>query len=324
MRLVSSLGVSVMNEDKAIAQLEPLGIESALNSDKGAASTPDALRRSQDSDNARKQNLDTYCSQADDNRVQVLPPVMTIAEARQCIEAIKSCVISIRALVLELEERRGWEALGYLSITACLVGEFPGESKTKLIRTLEAGRIERHQQVPIGTYLESQLRPLNKLAPDQWKPALAKAHELAGNDKLKAKYMAQAVAELIEPKPSEIKPVTPPVLPYKPGDIVLIDCTRTVREPYAQYNNCWGVVLEVLAHGANITLMGERWNINWNDIKEIDWVDETLKSVAERIVILLQRNDLDEMERKILEGYHRRQWFTDWQLQLLKTIEKLR
>lgn len=313
-----------MIEAQAIAQLEPLGIEKAISSNESAVPNLDALRPSPDYSNALEEHLNAYCSQAGASGVQVLPPLMTKAEAWQCINAIKSCVISIRSLVLELEERRGWEALGYASMTACLVGEFPGESKTKLIRALEAGRIERHQQVPIGTYLESQLRPLNKLAPDQWKPALAKAHELAGNDKLKAKYMAQAVAELIEPKPSEIKPVTPPVLPYKPGDIVLIDCTRTVREPYAQYNNCWGVVLEVLAHGAIITLMGERWNINWNDIKEIDWVNETLKSVAERIVILLQRNDLDEMERKILEGYHRRQWFTDWQLQLLKTIEKLR
>lgn len=64
-------------------------------------------------------------------------------------------LVTPRILVLELEERHGWEALGYRSMTACLIEEFPQESKTKLIRTLEAGRIERHlQQVPIGTYLE--------------------------------------------------------------------------------------------------------------------------------------------------------------------------
>lgn len=309
-----------MRLHKAIAQLEPEGTQEAISSDRRAFNH-NTSRRSQDG-NALQDNLKVD-SPADASRVQVLPPLMTKVEAWQCIDAIKSCVISIRALVLELEERRGWEALGYTSITACLISEFPGESKSKLIRALEAGRIERHQQVPIGTYLESQLRPLNKLAPEQWQPALAKAHELAGNDKLKAKYIAQAVGELTR-KRAEIKPVTPPVLPYKAGDIVLIKCTRAVREPYAQYNNCWGIVLEVLSHGAIVALMGQKWSINWNDIKEVDLVDETLKSIAARVIDLLQRDDLDEMEREILKGYHRRQWFTNWQLQLLKTIEQLR
>jgi len=251
-------------------------------------------------------------------------PVMTEAEARQCIEAIKGYVVSIRALLLELEERQGWKALGYSSMSACLVGEFPGESKTKLIRALEAGRIERHQQVPIGTYLESQLRPLFKFSSQQWQPILAKAHQLAGEQRLTASHVAQAAREFQPVQLSQIKPVAPPVLPYQVGDIVWLECARAVQEPYARYNNCWGVVADVLSHGCIVQLMGQQWNIHWNDLKEIDLVDQTLKQVAARVVTLLERHDLDEMEREILERYHRRQWFTPWQLQLLQTIEDLR
>lgn len=37
----------------------------------------------------------------------------------------------------------------------------------------------------------------------------------------------------------------------------------------------------------------------------MDGVDETLKVVALRVTALLQRQDLDKMEREILERYHR-------------------
>lgn len=70
--------------------------------------------------------------------------------------------------------------------------------------------------------------------------------------------------------------------------------------------------------------MGQEWNIHWNDLKELDWVDETLKLVAPRVTNLLQRQDLDPMEREILERYHHLQWFTPWQMQLLQSIEQLR
>jgi hypothetical protein len=67
--------------------------------------------------------------------------------------------------------------------------------------------------------------------------------------------------------------------------------------------------------------MGQQWNIHWNDLKAIDLVDETLKLLAVRVVTLLARNDIDEMEREILERYHKRQWFTFWQSKLLQIIE---
>lgn len=99
---------------------------------------------------------------------------------------------------------------------------------------------------------------------------------------------------------------------------------RTVSEPYAKYNGCWEQIKEVLTHGCIVWLIGQKRNTHWNDLKEMDWMEETLKLVAPRVTALLQREDLDKMEREILECYHRQQWFTPRQMQLLQTIEQLR
>lgn len=49
---------------------------------------------------------------------------MTAFEARQCIEEIKGHLNSIRVLLLNLDERQGWEALGYQFICQCMLAEF--------------------------------------------------------------------------------------------------------------------------------------------------------------------------------------------------------
>ena len=94
--------------------------------------------------------------------VEVLPQVMTEAEARQCIAAIKGDVVSIRTRLVDLEERRGFEALGYPNISACMEAEFK-QSRPTLVKELKAGRIEKiFLDVPIGTFLESHFRQIVK------------------------------------------------------------------------------------------------------------------------------------------------------------------
>lgn len=147
--------------------------------------------------------------------------VMIEAQARTCVEAIREHAVSLRRLLVELHARRGWEALGYSSITACLVAEFHN-SKPVLVWELKVGRIEKHHlQVPIGTYRESQLRPLSKL-PDaeHYQPAIALAHQLAGDNKLTASHVEEALTKLNSTQILKIKPVIPLVLPYLVGDIV--------------------------------------------------------------------------------------------------------
>lgn len=257
-------------------------------------------------------------------KIEVLPSVMSKSEARKCVETIRSNSISIRLLVLELDERRGWQALGYSSMTACLVAEFPGESKTKLVRALEAARIEKNQQVPIGTYLESQLRPLYRLSPNQWKPALEKAHQIADRKKLTANHVAKAVTEILTVQSPQQEPASFPSQACNPGDIVLIEPTTPNRQPYMQYKNCWAVVKKPHTHGAEVTIVGQVLYIPWSALKTIEPLDETFRQIARRTTALLERNDLDEMEREILQSYHKRLQLTNWQLQLLSTIEQLR
>ena len=133
--------------------------------------------------------------------VEVLPQVMTEAEARQCIAAIKGDVVSIRTRLVDLEERRGFEALGYPNISACMKAEFK-QSRPTLVKELKAGRIEQlFLDVPIGTFLESHFRPLSKLKPEYYKPAFDQASILAGDRPVRAKDVSLAVAELLRSVP---------------------------------------------------------------------------------------------------------------------------
>jgi hypothetical protein len=77
-------------------------------------------------------------------------------------------------------------------------------------------------------------------------------------------------------------------------------------------------------HGAEVTIVGQVLYIPWNALKKIEPLDETFRQIARRTTTLLERNDLDEMEREILQSYHKRLQLTNWQLQLLSTIEQLR
>lgn len=107
---------------------------------------------------------------------------------------------------------------------------------------------------------------------------------------------------------------------YNSDDIVLIE---NGEQAYAQYRNCWAVVKKVYSQSAEIAIMGQVLQVPRNALKKLDLIDESLRQVARRIVALLERNDLDEMEREILQSYHKRFWLTDWQLQLLSAIERM-
>lgn len=266
--------------------------------------------------------------------VDILPPLMTEAEALQAIGEINSTLNRIRLLLVELEERQGYAALNFENMSQLMQSDLFSKARSTLQRELQAGRIERHYlNVPIGTLPETHFRPLAKLKPDYYKVAIERASIIAGDRPPTAKNVSQAVAELVRSEPEAPKKGiveqlrernTTDTIPCQPGDVVLIDCDRSIKEPYTQYNGYWVMVKEILAHGCKVQLMGKDFCVIWIDLKEIDVVNETLESVAVRIGALLQQEDLDEMEREILEGYHRRQWFTDWQLNLLATIEKIR
>ncbi|TVQ41946.1 MAG: hypothetical protein EA365_16270 [Gloeocapsa sp. DLM2.Bin57] len=102
--------------------------------------------------------------------------LMTMQEAKRCIHEIKRHAQKIRELLLDLDERKGWEALGYKSLRQCIVAEF-GKSQSQLYRELKAGKVQKiispmgeiSEQIP-----ERQLRELSKLPESQWVEALGR------------------------------------------------------------------------------------------------------------------------------------------------------
>lgn len=131
---------------------------------------------------------------------------MTPEEARECTEAIKRDLESLRLKLLSMERRRGWEALGYSSWREWAAAEI-GKSERRVYEILEAAKVEENltfcgiPQNEIPTTI-SQLNELAKLPQEQQPEALQKAQEIAQAEgkKRNAAHVAQAVQEL---KPSK-------------------------------------------------------------------------------------------------------------------------
>lgn len=67
---------------------------------------------------------------------------MSEAEARACVDQIKSNLETVRARLFELREREGWRALGYLSLGECIQAEFT-MSESQAHRLINAHIVDR-------------------------------------------------------------------------------------------------------------------------------------------------------------------------------------
>lgn len=79
---------------------------------------------------------------------KVLPStvMMTQAEARRQIEIIKLRLDEIGALLLDLDDRQGWEALGYKSMHQMIQAElkdYLNKSVSQIYRQLKDAKIRR-------------------------------------------------------------------------------------------------------------------------------------------------------------------------------------
>ncbi len=129
---------------------------------------------------------------------------MTAEEARRCIDEIKTYLNSVRVLLLNLDERRGWEALGYKSIRQCLKAELQGKlgkSVSQLYRELAAGKIERelsHRCDSIGSIPERHLEPLTKLPPEQWRDTWEEINKTAPESGVTRRHVQSVVSRRLE------------------------------------------------------------------------------------------------------------------------------
>ena len=131
--------------------------------------------------------------------------MMIYTEAKECVNQINANMTNIRGLVLDLYERKGWDALGYGSWRECVVKEF-GQGENYLYKQLAAAQAERNLcttvQIP-----ERQIRPLTRLNDDPEKQRVAwqKAVETAPEGKVTAAHVRKVVREMVEPPAPRIR-----------------------------------------------------------------------------------------------------------------------
>lgn len=256
---------------------------------------------------------------------------MTEAEAHQCINKINTHRTSIRELLIELDERMGWKALGYSSMTACLKKEF-SQSDSQLKYELNAGRIERKLNVPINTYIESHLRPLKKLSssPSRLQEALDKASEKAGQGRRTANHVKQAVDEMAKESESankggeQMEDQSQDFAPEYPSQREIFILKSLVGKDIT-YNGSWATALEIKnISTVRCQVLKYELEIKQENIKQLDMDEQQFtrqKEIIERVQRLARCN-LDPVAWTILETLNRQVEFSDYQLQMLEMTEQ--
>lgn len=132
---------------------------------------------------------------------------MSAQEARECVATIKSNLESLGAMLLDLDRRRGWEALGYASFRECAVAEF-GKSQGYVYKLLHAAEVDENLAA-------SEIYPLDKseiaLIPTSHKEEL---HKLPDEQQAEALQQADVLAQA-EGNPREARHVAFVVKEYK-------------------------------------------------------------------------------------------------------------
>jgi hypothetical protein len=118
----------------------------------------------------------------------------------------------IRHYLVLLDEGKGYEQLGFKNMTALLNSDFIQGSRSNLQKQWQAGRIERDcLGVEPGTIPEDHCRKLAvlKAYPEQVQKAYADAQKLAGDGRVTAKLVQQAVQYLAQNQGIELPLLKP-------------------------------------------------------------------------------------------------------------------
>jgi len=137
------------------------------------------------------------------------PSLMNEQEAREAVSDIKKGINTVRARIYDLDRRKGWQALGYRSFTACCMEEFPELHERTIRRQLYAAQIEdtlKKELGPegpkkLGDIPEKHLRPLVSVKNDDETlvAAFGKAQQIAKEEndgKLTEAIVTRAVQEV--------------------------------------------------------------------------------------------------------------------------------
>lgn len=157
----------------------------------------------------------------------ILNTDMTRAEAEVINKSLKTHILDMWAMLLEMRDRRGWKALGYASFEEWGEAEL-GFSKPHLYRLASAAEVQanlKSLQLETNGIPESQLRPLAQLPAQEQAEAfqIAKARaETENGGKVTAKIVETVVQERkssAKPKPKPQQQVIEEVPPILANDI---------------------------------------------------------------------------------------------------------
>jgi hypothetical protein len=272
--------------------------------------------------------------------IEVLADVedrMDEAEARQCVEQINACCNRIRWLLVDLEMRQGYLALGFASMSQLMKSNLFSQARSTLQLELKAGRIEKNYlNVPVGTFHESHLRPLAKLKPEYQPIVIEKAKQIAGDRALVAKDVSAAVATMLLSDKNAAKRSIVDVVKERTHillcnrsqcrieDAIVVRAVKnTDLRPYDGY---WGVIQHI---GSNfyqvyISLKGETIQCKEEEVEQIDMSEGdrvSLLSISSRISSLL-KVELEAVDYAILETIQRPLYLTPRQIRYLEIMEK--
>jgi hypothetical protein len=118
--------------------------------------------------------------------------LMDATEARECVNLINKHLGNLRALLHDLHNRKGWEALGYQSWRECVNQEFAYD-QSYLYRLLSAAQVEINIHSPVGEIPERQLRELAKIEPMAQRIVYEVAKQTAPNGDITAAHLKSVV-----------------------------------------------------------------------------------------------------------------------------------
>lgn len=269
---------------------------------------------------------------------EVLPPdqpflPMSAEQAKQAIDQINTNINRIRVLLVELELRQGYLALGFSNMSQLMNSGLFAKARSSLQKELLAGRIEKdYLNVPIGTLPETHFRPLSKIKPEYYKCAYDQASLRAGDRSVTEKDLGAVVSNmLLENKNAAKKGIVermkekPLYLPSDYCEVGEVFFLQRLCGEERKYNGCWAIAIEVENRfTVKAAIYKGALEVRQENIERIDCnqTQTEIREIHQRLTQLM-KCELDPIDEAQIEILCRRPWFTDRQKQALSAMEEV-
>lgn len=260
--------------------------------------------------------------------------IMSEAEARQHIETIKLRFDDITALLLELDDRRGWEALKYKSMHQMIQAELKdhlNKSVSQIYRKLTDAKIRRElSQIceKVSAIPAYKLEPLSKLPPEQWQDTWQEVASTATEYGVTREHV-QVIVSLRLQSQKQVADFQEPIKvlaprPYKVGEIVMIQLRSEAKQEQRKHSGCWGIVSSVLDSKVILAVGGELVQYPPENLNRVENSSPTWRDACDRVTRLWSVPNLPSSVQLLLSKFYQRELiFTQGDLDVLQAIERL-